>query len=300
MEKLQQALKKAREQRGERSSRDVRAPGGIQKSAPAPDQGGSAKPAPVQNATGEARRAAGSALQEIWSEIAPHSPNLKHLLKNRITTYDPGAQATHFDILRTKILLQMRRNNWTRLAITSPSPGCGKTTTACNLAMGLSRQPDLHAMLLEMDLRRPSMGEMLGVLPERDITAMLMGNVPFAEQAVRIRDNVAVSMARKSSSDPTKVMLDPQTQETMTGLEALYKPDLVIYDLPPILVSDDTRAFLANVDCALLVVQAGRNTVAQIDQCEREIAEHTNMVGVVLNQCHHVDQSMGYGDYEAY
>jgi protein-tyrosine kinase len=69
---------------------------------------------------------------------------------------------------------------------------------------------------------------------------------------------------------------------------------MMIFDLPPLLVGDDTRSMLKDVDCALLVVQSGFTTVSQIDTCEREIAEHTNMLGIVLNQCHDPDDDFGY------
>jgi protein-tyrosine kinase len=68
----------------------------------------------------------------------------------------------------------------------------------------------------------------------------------------------------------------------------------MIFDLPPLLVGDDTRSVLKDVDCALLVARSDVTTVAQIDTCEREIAEHTNMLGVVLNQCRDPDDDFGY------
>jgi Mrp family chromosome partitioning ATPase len=72
----------------------------------------------------------------------------------------------------------------------------------------------------------------------------------------------------------------------------------MIFDLPPVLVSDDTRAFLKDVDCALIVARAGATSAAQIDTCEREVAEQTNVLGVVLNQCRHIeDTDYGYEKY---
>ena len=282
MEKLQQALDKARIARsGAASSTGARTTAGSQSSA-RPSQTGSRKSEPRD---------------AIWADLRQFNPEAATLVRNRIVTFDAGGGATHFDILRTKILLQMRKNGWRRLAITSPMASCGKTTMACNLALGLSRQPDLSAMLLEMDLRRPNMANMLGYKPEHDITKMLSGEIPFAEQAVRIRGNVAISLARRASNDPTRYMLSHETIETIDRLEKTYQPELTIFDLPPLLVSDDTRAFLGNVDCALMVARAEKSSISQIDTCEREIAEHTNMLGVVLNQCRFEDDVDGY-DYD--
>lgn len=289
MEKLQQALDKARAARS-----DDTAPAEARATRPAPSA------APVAEAENTPHRPGrrSAPRDQIWAELRQITLDNEVLTRNRIVTYDAGADATYFDILRTKILLQMRKNGWRRLAITSPTPGCGKTTMACNLALGLSRQPDLSAMVLEMDLRRPNMANVMGHRPEQDITKMLTGDVPFEEQAIRVRGNVAISMARRGTNDPTRYMLSHETIETIDRLERTYQPELVIFDLPPLLVSDDTRAFLGNVDCALMVARAEKSSVAQIDTCEREIAEQTNMLGVVLNQCRFEDDSAGGYEYE--
>ena len=192
----------------------------------------------------------------------------------------------------------MAKNGWSRLAVTSPTPACGKTTMACNLALGFTRQSDIRVIVVEMDLRRPSMAKILGLQPDRDVAEVMRGEVDFAKQAIRLRDNVAISMARQPSPDPTAVFLNQKTQAVLADIERTYQPDLVIFDLPPVLVGDDTRAFLKQVDCALLIAKAETSSVSQIDACEREMAEQTNVLGVVLNQCRHVaDTDYSYDNY---
>ncbi len=68
-------------------------------------------------------------------------------------------------------------------------------------------------------------------------------------------------------------------------MRELYRPDAVIYDLPPMLVSDDTIGFLPHVDCVLLIAAAGQTKVAEIEECERLLGETTNFLGVLLNKC---------------
>jgi hypothetical protein len=64
------------------------------------------------------------------------------------------------------------------------------------------------------------------------------------------------------------------------------------------LAGDDAIGFLHNVDCALLVAAAGSTTIAQVDACERDIAAHTNVLGVTLNKCRYLDKDQAYGyDY---
>lgn len=267
MEKLQKAIEKARHQRTG--------------SAPI-------TPRPAAQLHGKA---------DAWAALAPFAPDSALLTQHRIVTLSANKAATAFDILRTKILLQMREQGWTRLAITSPHPACGKTTIACNLALGMTRQPDLNAMLFDLDLRRPGVAKTLGHTPEHSIREMMVGRVEFATQAVRIGENLAVSMARTPMADPTSLLLDQATTAQLDAIEAAYKPDLMIFDLPPLLTGDDTRAFLKNVDCALLVVRAEETKSAQIDSSEKEIAKYTNVLGIVLNSCRHGDETQGYGYY---
>jgi Mrp family chromosome partitioning ATPase len=271
MEKLQLALEKARAERS--------------RSAPSREPVPSAETAATE-----------TTVDTTWEAIRPVKLDPDTLRRNRVVSYEGGRNSGAFDILRTKTLLQMRKNGWRRIAITSPTAVCGKSTIACNLAVGMSRQNDLRTIAIELDLHRPSMTTILGVRPDRDVTEMIQGTVSFAEQAVKVRDNVALSLARRASSDPTRHLLSQNMEDRLNEIEEAYAPDMMLFDMPPVLVSDDTRAFLSKVDCAMIVARAEKTTVGQIDICEREIAEHTNVLGVVLNQGRFTDSDYGY-DY---
>jgi MinD-like ATPase involved in chromosome partitioning or flagellar assembly len=73
--------------------------------------------------------------------------------------------------------------------------------------------------------------------------------------------------------------------KAIRDLKQRFNPDVLICDLPPMLASDDVAAFLPNVDCVILVVEAEADTLGQVDACERELAAQTNVLGVVLNKC---------------
>lgn len=219
----------------------------------------------------------------LWAALKPFELADTHLLEHRIVTRDAGPSAVPFDILRTKVLLQMRQNGWKRLAITSPMPNSGKTTVACNLALGIGRQKDLRTILMDMDLRDPSVNTFLQASPTYGMNELLTGQVDFCDQALRLGDNVACAMARQAESDPARLLLAEETSAIIDQIDATYAPDLMIFDLPSMLVNDDTRAFLKNVDCALIVARANVTRYNQFDTCEREIGEQTNVLGTVLN-----------------
>lgn len=277
MEKLQKALSKARQERGGASSAKRRM---------TPET----KTDPVA--------APQAARSSIWDTLEPYDPDPAVLQSHRVITLNAQAEANPFDVLRTKIFLLMQQNGWTRMAITSPHKGCGKTTTACNLAMGFSRQRDVKSMLFDVDLRRPGVANMLGYKPKNDINRLLLGEVEPHEQMVRLRTNVALSMAMRPVNDPTQLLLSPKTAEAFDRLQADFVPDIMMFDLPPMLVTDDARAVLQTVDCALIVARAEQTKMSQLDVCEREVGELTNVLGVVLNNCRHMEaEDQYYGDY---
>jgi len=263
MEKLQAALQNAKRQR---ESSGVTRPGPHPLRSRLPGEGGKAQ-----------------ALNELWGALAEMHVYDKSLQERRVVTLRAGPSAAPFDVLRTKVLLQMQQNGWKRLAITSPMPQCGKTTTACNLALGIGRQAGMRAILMDLDLRDPSVHEFFETEPKHGIGDLLTGQVDFADQALRVGENVACSMATAADNDPTRLLLAQKSAEVIDKIEKTYAPDLMIFDLPSLLVNDDTRAFLSNADCALIVVRANVTKYSHFDTCEREIAEQTNVLGTVLN-----------------
>ena len=69
---------------------------------------------------------------------------------------------------------------------------------------------------------------------------------------------------------------------------------MLIYDLPPMLVSDDALAFLPHLDCVLLVAGAEKSRLDEVDKCEHELAESGKLLGVALNMCRYMGEEYGY------
>ncbi|MBT8416922.1 MAG: exopolysaccharide biosynthesis protein [Silicimonas sp.] len=275
MEKLQAALARAREKRE--------------------DGDGGRATRPELSARNRSRRMAqAEAVDDAWNAVQRFEPSEKRLHDSRIFATEASHEAQYFDILRTKLLLEMRRNNWTRIGITSATPSCGKTTIACNLIAGLVRQPEFRGILFDMDFRRPAVSKMFGASPTASLEDVLSETVGFEEQAMRLGDNTIVSMTTNALSDPAKLMNRVRTAEILDEIQAVFRPDMMLFDLPPVLVSDETRAFLKLIDATIVVAGAESSTVSQIDEVEREVAQYTNVAGIVLNKCRFIEDGYGY------
>lgn len=268
MEKLQAAIESARQKRE----------AGAQAPRPAP-----AEAVAAGAAQGDAR----------WLDLPEVVPDRARLIQERILSQSASQESAPFDVLRTKVLYQMQQNGWRRLAVTSPMPQCGKTTTAVNLALALGRQPELRSMLFDFDLRSPAVADKLGLPQPPSIAPLLRGERGFAEHACRIGPNLALALSGVPETDPTRLLMADTTRRTLAEIQSGYEPDIMIFDLPSILIGDDARAFLQHVDCALILARADQTRYGDFDSCEREVGEYTNVLGVVLNGYRHGE---GLGD----
>ncbi len=309
MEKIQSAIAKARAARAiAQSGTQSGAQSGAAQSGLAPSdllqpQRAAAPPGSPAVALPETARpesdvdAAAKAAR--WAALPGFAPAPGLLARGHIVTAAGGADAVPFDQMRTRLLQQMRANNWHRVAITSPTPGCGKSTIALNLALSLGRQPDLRTLLAEIDLRRPSLARMLGLRSPQSFARVLEGIDPLAAQAVRIGDNLAVSTCHAPHRHPAELMHSPSLAAALDQIEAEYDPSILIFDMPPMFVSDDAMAVMGRMDCVLIIAAAEATSIKDIDRCERELAGQTNVLGVVLNKCRYMENE-GYGyDYHA-
>ncbi|MDB5560939.1 MAG: chromosome partitioning protein [Hyphomicrobiales bacterium] len=235
-----------------------------------------------------------SRADDPWQAMSVLRLDLKRMAKNRVVTLERADPAhVAFDMLRTRIMKSLRQNNWTSLAITSPTAGCGKTTLALNLAFSFAKHKDLRIALLDLDLRRPQVAKILGMTPKYSTERFLKGECPVGHFFVRHGDNLAIGASGESVPNAAELLQDRRTARTLDGLRKLLRPDLVIYDLPPMLANDDLMGFLPNVDCTLLVAAAEQSKLAEVDVCERELAEDAKLLGVVLNKCRYKPDEYG-------
>ena len=190
----------------------------------------------------------------------------------------------------------MQANNWRRVAVTSPGPTSGKSTIVLNLGFSLSRQSRSRTLLCEMDLRRPSLNKMCGLRTERDFVEVVNGNAPFADHGLRLRPNLAMGAAQSPVMMPAELLQDARLGTILNDIEATYDPTVMLFDMPPFQISDDMMAFADKVDCVMIVAAAEKTKMPELDACEREIANVTNVLGVVLNKCRYeaVDSQYEY------
>ncbi|SEA64209.1 CpsD/CapB family tyrosine-protein kinase [Rubrimonas cliftonensis] len=246
------------------------------------------------------RPAAAPARPDPAGWLALPSLEIDHgrLDRERIITLDRNNPAyMAFDMLRTKLTGALKDSPRRRIGVTSPTKGCGKSFVSLNLAFSLARRADSSVLLVDMDLRAPSLSTKLGVRKGRRLEDWLSGATTTEEHLVRVGDNMALALNEHTVRDSAEVLQSRRTAETLAAADAALKPDLTLFDMPPMLVCDDVSAFAPNIDGVLMVAQGGRTTAEQILECERQLPETLPMLGVLLNRAEEAQLSDYYNSY---
>lgn len=213
--------------------------------------------------------------------------NRVHLETNRIIGHDiSDPRSSAFDMLRTQVLQEMDSKRWRLLAVTSPTAGCGKTLTACNLALSTVRLPERQVLLLDLDLRRPHVAESLGLRHEVGLLRTLQGQVPLQQAITRTgidRYRLDVLVAEQAIPNASEWLASRYMKSLFQMLRRDLPHHIVVVDTPPMLATDDFLTILPEVDCVLLVGAVGTSTISDIEHCKRHL-QSANVVRVVLNK----------------
>jgi Mrp family chromosome partitioning ATPase len=293
MEKIRQALDRAQRERLELqwSRGDIEAAVGGQ-------PGLTARCVPTLEADASAVREPGGPRDRLPEPRATEFVVSAAVLeRNRIVAADEASPvAGVFRLLRTQVLQRMREQGWRSLGVTSARPGDGKTTLAANLGVAIAADPRHTALLVDLDLRRPSLGRLFGLEPARGIEDVLRGVAGVGACLARPAGipNLRLLPARGRSSDSSGAVAGPACQALLAELKTRYTNRIVVVDLPPVLEADDTLTLAPLLDCVLFVVAEGRTAREDVARA-LGLLRRTPVVGTVLNRSVEAIRSEAYG-----
>jgi protein-tyrosine kinase len=154
-----------------------------------------------------------------------------------------------------------------------------------NLAFSLARSPNCRTVLIDLDLKRPSVARVLGVEAKGSVGEYLSGKCRAEDCFIEVGANLIVATSRGSLRNSSELIHGEGIEVLLKFVSEKLAPDIVLFDLPPMQVSDDTIAFLPMAEAALLVIAAGRTSASEVVDCERQIEGADKLIGVVLNKC---------------
>jgi capsular exopolysaccharide synthesis family protein len=237
-----------------------------------------------------------SFIQYTNTKTVKSSPNLLRQRRG-IMGLKNEPQADIFRQLRTRVLRKLRENKWNSLGITGATAGVGKSFVTANLAIALSMEVNQTVLVVDADLRNPNLGWFFGLDVEKGLLDYLNGGVSLEHILINPGfQRLVILPGRGSTTHSSELLSSPKMVSLVNELKSRYDSRIILFDLPPLLASDDTLLFMPHFDATLLVVEDGKNTADEIRR-SLQILEETELLGTVLNKAR---ETMGEAYYPIY
>ena len=201
-----------------------------------------------------------------------------------VTFYDPDSVASEqFRKLRTQLLRLRLPQPPRTILVTSARAGEGKTLISANLAAGIAHDFNAYALLVDSDLRNPSLGNWFGISNGYGLSDYLVGRKEISELLFKTEiERLRILLGGTLQDNPAELIGSARMESLIQELKSRYNDRYIIFDSTPLLATSEPEVLSKLVDGILVVVRAGetpRETVKQaISSLEKE-----KIMGVVLN-----------------
>ncbi len=199
--------------------------------------------------------------------------------------------------LRTHVLHKSQRQKLQSIVVASVNPSEGKSVTALNLSWLLAQTDGVRALIIDSDLRMPSLADYLGIETDKGLSHVLSGEATLAESIIRLEPSgLHILPGGESRDDVAELISGPKFKEILREAREMF--DYIIIDAPPLGIFTDATVLINHADGALLVVRANKTRYSAIDRLLEPLPKD-RMLGVVLNESEDVleESHYSYGYY---
>ena len=200
--------------------------------------------------------------------------------------------------LRTQLFQTAEHQLTQVIVVTSALAGEGKTSTVLNLAFAIAQSPERRVLVIDGDLRRPSIGAYLNLKPVHGFGEVLTGKTDVFDAITRVADQELYVLPVKSGTDvPTEMLTAEHYPKMLTALREHF--DFILIDSPPVMPFADARLLANHADGVILVVRAGFAAYEIVEQAAEAMTSH-RLIGAVLNGAENLRETRYYSDYLEY
>jgi protein-tyrosine kinase len=207
----------------------------------------------------------------------------RHILCGR-GKEDP-AVSDRYRLLRTRVIQALKLHSANTLGVTSAGPKDGKTLTSINLAISIAREGSFKVVLIDADLRKPSVADDLGITVSKGLIDYLSSDVDFDDVMIGtdIPNLYVVPGRRETETFAVPELLSSEKMRQV--IDQLHGRDrcIVVVDLPPVRLGDDVVALAPYLDGLLFVVREGVTATDDLKESV-ELLKNFRILGSVLNQ----------------
>ena len=225
--------------------------------------------------------------------------------RNLICNIDPRSVIVEqYRNLRNQILSGNRDKKDKILAVTSSVRGEGKTTIAGNLAISFATNPEVSVIIIDGDMRSPSMHKIFGISRESGLSEFINGDIEFEDSLKEtFSDNIKIISAGEKASNPSELLSFPRMVKLIEDLRRDDNVNYVIIDTPPVIPATDPRVVAELADATIFVAKAN-HTSKELIAHSLSLLGKSCILGVVLNNMiglssyypYYYPDVYGYGD----
>jgi capsular exopolysaccharide synthesis family protein len=201
--------------------------------------------------------------------------------------------------LRTQVLHKSQRQKLQSIVVASVNAGEGKSVTALNLSWLLAQTDGVKALIIDSDLRMPSLSDYLGIEAENGLSDILSERATLQESIIKLEPSgLHLLPGGEARNDVAELISGPKFKEILRQARQMF--DYIIIDAPPLGIFTDATVLINHADGAMLVVRAGQTRYTDVDRI-LESLPRDRMMGVVLNQSEEVleETHYNYGYYNS-
>ena len=204
--------------------------------------------------------------------------------------------AEQFRLLRTRVRALSKDLQLRTILITSALAEEGKSIVSANLAGSLSRVEGLRVLLMDFDLRRPSLHTLFGVEADSLVTSPFAVENKWQLGVRHVSQRLDVLFGFRPLPDPDRLLQSSKLQAVLSEARAEY--DVVILDSAPLLAVADTQSLVPLVDCAIFVLNADRTPITAAKEALGMMRD--KVAGCIVNRVQHLKtedyyRNSGYG-----
>lgn len=200
--------------------------------------------------------------------------------------------------LRTHVLHKSQKQKLQSIVVASISPGEGKSVTALNLSWMLAQTDGIKALIIDSDLRMPSLTDYLGIETEKGLSEVLAGKATLKNSIIKLEPaGLHLLPGGEARNDVAELISGPKFKDILHEAREMF--DYVIIDAPPLGIFTDATVLINHADGALLVVRANRTRCKDVDRVLEKLPRE-RMLGAILNQSEEVlsESHYNYGYYK--
>jgi exopolysaccharide/PEP-CTERM locus tyrosine autokinase len=220
-----------------------------------------------------------------------------------VSITDPSSSASEqYKKLRARILKTTAKDFLNTIMVTSSDIGEGKTITAINLAVSMANEIDYTVLLVDSDLKHPSISKYLGIESRYGLSDYLAGKAELSDILIKTGVGKLVLLpAGNPSENAAELLSSERMRNLVKEMKNRYRDRYIIFDSPPILMASDALTLSGYMDGILLVIQAA-HTVPKTASRAISLIKGCNILGIVFNNVpgHYMNYYGNGKYYQAY